>query len=95
MLSKTNINHVKNVRWVFMVPGMGHCGGGDGTSTFDMLSALDVWVEGGEAPDHIPASRVKDGVSDRTTAALSLSAGRYLQGQRQHRRGGEFCLQGP
>jgi feruloyl esterase len=51
---------------LFMVPGMGHCGGGDGTATFDMLSALEQWVEKGKAPDQIPASRVSDGRVDRT-----------------------------
>jgi feruloyl esterase len=51
---------------MFMVPGMGHCGGGDGTSTFDMLTALEQWVEQGTAPDRIPASRVVDGRADRT-----------------------------
>src|SRR6185295_1185235 len=30
---------------LFMVPGMNHCGGGDGTATFDMLAALESWVE--------------------------------------------------
>jgi feruloyl esterase len=51
---------------LFMVPGMGHCGGGNGTSTFDMVSALDVWVAGGKAPEQVPASRVRDGKVDRT-----------------------------
>jgi len=51
---------------LFMVPGMAHCGGGDGTSTFDMVSALEAWVEKGKAPDQIPASRVRGGVTDRT-----------------------------
>ncbi|HXH24432.1 MAG TPA: tannase/feruloyl esterase family alpha/beta hydrolase [Vicinamibacterales bacterium] len=51
---------------LFMVPGMGHCGGGAGTSTFDMLAALEQWVEQGRAPDRIPASRVRDGKVDRT-----------------------------
>jgi feruloyl esterase len=51
---------------LFMIPGMGHCGGGDGTSTFDMISALERWVEDGTAPDFIPASRVRNGVVDRT-----------------------------
>jgi feruloyl esterase len=45
---------------------MAHCGGGDGTSSFDMVSALDQWVEKGKAPDQILASRVKDGKMDRT-----------------------------
>jgi feruloyl esterase len=51
---------------LFMVPGMGHCGGGNGTSTFDMVAALDQWVEKGKAPERITASRVREGKVDRT-----------------------------
>ena len=51
---------------MFMVPGMGHCGGGDGPSTFDMLTALEQWVEKGKAPEFIPASHVTNGQPDRT-----------------------------
>ena len=51
---------------LFMVPGMGHCGGGDGTSTFDMVSALAQWVEQGKAPDQIVASKVVSGAVVRT-----------------------------
>ena len=51
---------------LFMVPGMGHCGGGDGPSSFDMVSALEQWVENGRAPDQIVASRVRDAKVDRT-----------------------------
>jgi feruloyl esterase len=54
-----------NVR-LFMVPGMNHCGGGNGTATFDMLTALEQWVEKGAAPAHIPAARVADGKTERT-----------------------------
>ena len=36
---------------LFPIPGMNHCGGGDGVSTFDYLSYLEAWVERGEAPD--------------------------------------------
>ncbi len=42
---------------VFMAPGMGHCGGGPGFTTFDALSAVQAWVETGDAPDQILASR--------------------------------------
>jgi feruloyl esterase len=45
----------KNMR-LFMVPGMHHCGGGPGPNVFDTLSALEKWVEGGVAPDAIPAA---------------------------------------
>jgi feruloyl esterase len=44
---------------LFMVAGMGHCGGGDGATTFDMVAALDQWVTSGKAPAVIPASRVR------------------------------------
>jgi feruloyl esterase len=51
---------------LFMVPGMAHCGGGTGPNTFDMLTALEAWVERGQAPDRIIASRSREGVVDRT-----------------------------
>ena len=55
-----------NVR-LYMVPGMNHCGGGTGTATFDMLAALEQWVEKGAAPAQIPASRTVQGKGvDRT-----------------------------
>jgi len=57
---------VQNSYRLFMVPGMAHCGGGDGTSNFDMLAALEQWKEQGKAPDQIAASRVRDGKVDRT-----------------------------
>lgn len=57
---------------LFLVAGMGHCGGGTGAVSFgnggekppvvdadhDLLMALDAWVENGHAPDRVIASRV-------------------------------------
>ena len=51
---------------LFMVPGMGHCRGGPGPDRFDGLEALESWVETGVAPERILASRLRDGVVDRT-----------------------------
>jgi feruloyl esterase len=51
---------------LFMAPGMAHCGGGDGPNTFDMLGALEQWVEQGRAPDTIVASHTSSGLVDRT-----------------------------
>jgi feruloyl esterase len=51
---------------LFMVPGMTHCLGGEGTGTFDSLAALERWVEKGEPPAQIPASRVVNGAVNRT-----------------------------
>jgi feruloyl esterase len=51
---------------LFMVPGMGHCSGGEGPNTFDMLAALEEWVEAGRAPDRIIAAHLTGGQIDRT-----------------------------
>jgi feruloyl esterase len=51
---------------LFMVPGMGHCGGGDGPNEFDAVAALERWREDGKAPLEILASQVRDGYVSRT-----------------------------
>jgi tannase/feruloyl esterase len=51
---------------LFMVPGMLHCGQGPGPNSFDMLAALEHWVENGTPPERIVASRSTRGVVDRT-----------------------------
>ena len=51
---------------LFMVPGMGHCSGGEGPDTFDKIGALEQWVELGKAPAEIIASHSTAGHVDRT-----------------------------
>lgn len=51
---------------LYMVPGMGHCGGGDGPNNFDMVTALERWREQGQAPAAILASKVESGRVTRT-----------------------------
>ena len=51
---------------LFMVPGMQHCASGSGLTEFDRLSALEAWVERGEAPQAIVATQVVDGRPART-----------------------------
>jgi len=43
---------------LFIVPGMAHCGGGEGTSSFDMLSAIRNWKENGDVAlcPHFPSA---------------------------------------
>jgi feruloyl esterase len=62
---------------LFMVPGMGHCGGGVGANSFgngaspqkdadhDVFSALERWVETGVAPDKIVATGTVVGDTNR------------------------------
>jgi len=40
---------------LFMVPAMGHCGGGPGPNQFYAMGALEPWVELGKAPEKIIA----------------------------------------
>ena len=42
---------------LFMVPGMGHCAGGDGPFVFDPLSVIEAWTENGAAPNTIVVSK--------------------------------------
>ena len=51
---------------LFMAPGMAHCAGGEGPSSFDALSAMEQWVEGGKPPAQMVASHQTNGVMDRT-----------------------------
>ena len=57
---------VKRFARLFMAPGVFHCGGGTGPQVFDSFAALVRWVEDGEVPDRIMASRVESGAVVRT-----------------------------
>ncbi|MBC2777152.1 tannase/feruloyl esterase family alpha/beta hydrolase [Parasphingopyxis sp. GrpM-11] len=51
---------------LYMVPGMDHCRGGVGPDRFDMLSALERWVEQDNPPDRITAEYRRPGEAYRT-----------------------------
>jgi hypothetical protein len=51
---------------LFLVPGMQHCQGGPGATSFDGVAALERWVEDGVAPERIIASHTANGVVERT-----------------------------
>ena len=51
---------------LFLAPGMGHCGGGEGPNAFDKIGPLERWVEQGQAPEQLPASHSANGKVDRT-----------------------------
>ena len=54
---------------LFMVPGMTHCSGGNGTDRFDSVSAIIDWVEKGKAPDSMLATHMQ---GDRTVRSRPL-----------------------
>jgi hypothetical protein len=51
---------------LFMVPGMFHCSGGVGPSSFDAMTPLVQWVEHGTAPDRITGAQMVQGNVKRT-----------------------------
>jgi Tannase and feruloyl esterase len=51
---------------LFLVPGVHHCSGGPGLTDFDALTLLENWVEKGQAPDVMIASRKVNGVTERS-----------------------------
>jgi feruloyl esterase len=60
--AKTALSAVR----LYMVPGMGHCGGGEGTDHFDLFPALQQWVEQKQAPGELVAARIENGKEVRT-----------------------------
>jgi pimeloyl-ACP methyl ester carboxylesterase len=57
-MTKANGGEAKVTNWsrLFLVPGMGHCGGGSALDSFDMLAAIVDWVERGIAPASVTAT---------------------------------------
>jgi len=50
--------HTTDFLRLFMVPGMTHCSGGNGTDRFDPMTAMIDWVERGQAPEQLRATHV-------------------------------------
>jgi feruloyl esterase len=61
----SNLERTQKYARLFMVPGMYHCSGGPGPNTFDALTPLVNWVEKGDAPETIIATKF---VNDRPPA---------------------------
>ncbi|KAF5997074.1 tannase/feruloyl esterase family alpha/beta hydrolase [Streptomyces sp. WAC00263] len=52
---------------LFLLPGVAHCGGGQGPDTFDALTAMTDWVTKGEAPSSLTTRSVNSGGSTTAT----------------------------
>ena len=51
---------------LFLLPGVGHCGGGVGPDQADYMGALERWREGNVAPEQITAAKVAGGRIEMT-----------------------------
>jgi feruloyl esterase len=87
---------VKDSYRLFMVPGMAHCRGGEGTDTFDMLWALEAWVEHGRAPERINAVRFsKLGAIERERPLCPYPAEAVYKGSRSTDKAENFACAVP
>ena len=71
VVAKMGARDTKSFVRLFMVPGMQHCGGGPGPNSFgqfgaasgdprhDVAAALELWVDKGQAPEEIVATKYK------------------------------------
>ena len=50
------LNATEKFARLFLLPGVAHCGGGQGPSTFDALTAITGWVTQGKAPYNLLTS---------------------------------------
>lgn len=56
---------------LYLIPGCRHCGGGPGVSNVDWLDVIVRWIEQGQAPDAVIASKPAGGDSAEMTRPLS------------------------
>jgi feruloyl esterase len=61
VLRHMGVEHTKSFYKLYMVPGMGHCGGGTGCGTVDWQTIVEDWVERGIEPEAIVGSRTERG----------------------------------
>jgi feruloyl esterase len=57
VVAKLGADRIKDQVRFYLVPGMAHCSGGDGAFVIDWLSAMEEWVEQGQAPGALRATR--------------------------------------
>ena len=60
---------------LFLAPGVGHCRGGVGPDTVDWLTALETWVEQGQAPEELLATKADSDLSWNLCAYPKLPTG--------------------
>ena len=78
---------------LFMVPGMQHCADGPGPSTFDMVTALENWVEKRQPPERIQASHVEAGAVVRTRPLCLYPSVAVYTGTGEYGRRGQLRVQ--
>ncbi|KTB87931.1 tannase/feruloyl esterase family alpha/beta hydrolase [Pseudomonas syringae] len=63
---------------LYMLPGVYHCGGGEGPSLVDLLTPVMAWVEKGQAPDVIVARQAMPDKAGNRQIPAQQSAAAFL-----------------
>lgn len=75
---------------LFLVPGMGHCGGGDGPNRFDAQAAIERWVEQRHAPASLPGA-----LADGTARPICAYPARAMHRSGDGTRASDFTCMAP
>ncbi len=80
---------------LFMMPGVFHCAGGPGPDRVDWVTAIEDWVENGQAPKEPPAYRVAEGTIDLARPLCVYPERAVYTGSGQGRELGDFECRAP
>lgn len=75
---------------LFLVPGVHHSGGGPGFTEFDSMTALENWVEKGQAPEKLIAGRLSNGIVERTLPVFAFPILARYSGRGDPKQSGSF-----
>jgi hypothetical protein len=75
---------------LFLVPGVHHGGGGPGLTEFDALTALENWVESGQAPEKLIAQRSSNGIVERSRPVYPYPILAHYSGKGDPKRADSF-----
>jgi feruloyl esterase len=80
---------------LFLLPGVGHCGGGPGPDQADFVGALERWRESGAAPDQIRASHVTNNRVDMTRPLCPYPQVAHYKGEGSTNDAANFVCRAP
>jgi feruloyl esterase len=75
---------------LFLVPGVHHGGGGPGLTEFDALTALENWVERGQAPEKLISKRSSNGIVERSRPVYPYPILAHYSGKGDPKRADSF-----
>lgn len=96
MQNQMGQNTVDEFARMYLVPGVGHCGGGEGMASIDLVSKITGWVEQGSAPGSAMTYRVDaTGVATASRPVYPYPAVAQYTGSGDWHDGGNYTSAAP